>query len=348
MGIPDNFLIEDIREQKDFHMETFSGYKKLDVFKALFKSIETYKIEETCIWTIELLLSCQTSMLYEKFLLYSSKYINILNPNLPNLLCNRYTYYKNLNISNKEAINNQTIRNHLIEIALALSFSNKTKATLLPKLCNNDFKNEFFIKKLKARDQSIISKYSQKNDPVVVNIILNELWDRVRTKNIKEALYFLNWLITYDKNKKFVCASREVEGISKKYYTDFNMYIWYIFINESYSNSKIQSLVSNLFELSLYQYTKSKSIMMIIHAIKLLCSNELLDINQPTIVNRHSTIQVISKVNLIILSKKKFTWKRKRQTIKFETPTKKVSQLEEDSISEKEKIVMSLDSMFNL
>ena len=348
MGIPDNFLIEDIREQKDFHMETFSGYKKLDVFKALFKSIETYKIEETCIWTIELLLSCQTSMLYEKFLLYSSKFINILNPNLPNLLCNRYTYYKNLNISNKEAINNQTIRNHLIEIALALSFSNKTKATLLPKLCNNDFKNEFFIKKLKARDQSIISKYSQKNDPVVVNIILNELWDRVRTKNIKEALYFLNWLITYDKNKKFVCASREVEGISKKYYTDFNMYIWYIFLNESYSNSKIQSLVSNLFELSLYQYTKSKSIMMIIHAIKLLCSNELLDINQPTIVNRHSTIQVISKVNLIILSKKKFTWKRKRQTIKFETPTKKVSQLEEDSISEKEKIVMSLDSMFNL
>ena len=348
MGIPDNFLIEDIREQKDFHMETFSGYKKLDVFKALFKSIETYKIEETCIWTIELLLSCQTSMLYEKFLLYSSKFINILNPNLPNLLCNRYTYYKNLNISNKEAINNQTIRNHLIEIALALSFSNKTKATLLPKLCNNDFKNELFIKKLKARDQSIISKYSQKNDPVVVNIILNELWDRVRTKNIKEALYFLNWLITYDKNKKFVCASREVEGISKKYYTDFNMYIWYIFLNESYSNSKIQSLVSNLFELSLYQYTKSKSIMMIIHAIKLLCSNELLDINQPTIVNRHSTIQVISKVNLIILSKKKFTWKRKRQTIKFETPTKKVSQLEEDSISEKEKIVMSLDSMFNL
>ena len=247
MGIPDNFLIEDIREQKDFHMETFSGYKKLDVFKALFKSIETYKIEETCIWTIELLLSCQTSMLYEKFLLYSSKFINILNPNLPNLLCNRYTYYKNLNISNKEAINNQTIRNHLIEIALALSFSNKTKATLLPKLCNNDFKNEFFIKKLKARDQSIISKYSQKNDPVVVNIILNELWDRVRTKNIKEALYFLNWLITYDKNKKFVCASREVEGISKKYYTDFNMYIWYIFLNESYSNSKKQALVSNLF-----------------------------------------------------------------------------------------------------
>ena len=126
------------------------------------------------------------------------------------------------------------------------------------------------------------------------------------------------------------------------------MYIWYIFINESYSNSKIQSLVSNLFELSLYQYTKSKSIMMIIHAIKLLCSNELLDINQPTIVNRHSTIQVISKVNLIILSKKKFTWKRKRQTIKFETPTKKDSTLDEDSISEKEKIVMSLDSMFNL
>jgi hypothetical protein len=347
MGIPDNFLIDDIREQKDFHMETFSGYKKLDVFKALFKSIETYKIEETCNWTIELLLSCQTSMLYEKFILYSSKYINILNPNLPSLLCNRYTYYKNLNLSNKEAINNQTIRNHLIEIALALSFSNKTKATILPKMCNNDFKNEFFIKNLKARDQSIISKYSQKNDPVVVNIILNELWDRVSNKNLNEALYFLNWLIIYDKNKKFVCASREVEGLSKKYYTDFNMYIWYIFLNESYSNSKKQSLVSNLFELSLYQYTKSKSIMMIIHAIKLLCANELLDINQPSIVKRDTMFQVISKVNFLVLSKKKFTWKRRRQTIKFETQKKQENNAE-DPISNKEKIVMSLDTMFNL
>lgn len=347
MGIPDNFLIDDIREQKDFHMETFSGYKKLDVFKALFKSIETYKIEETCIWTIELLLSCQTSMLYEKFILYSSKHINILNPNLPNLLCNRYTYYKNLNLSNKEAINNQTIRNHLIEIALTLSFSNKTKATILPKLCNNDFKNEFFIKKLKARDQSVISKYSQKNDPVVVNIILNELWDRVSNKNVNEALYFLNWLITYDKNKKFVCASREVEGLSKKYYTDFNMYVWYIFLNESYSNSKKQSLVSNLFELSLYQYTKSKSITMIIHAIKLLCANELLDINQPTIDKRDTIIQVISKVNFLVLSKKKFTWKRRRQTIKFETQKKQENNAE-DPISDREKIVMSLDTMFNL
>ena len=82
MGIPNDFLIEDIRTQKDFTIETFSGYKKTEVFNALFKAIETYKIEEVAIWTIELLLSCQTSVLYEKFISYSSKYINILNPNL--------------------------------------------------------------------------------------------------------------------------------------------------------------------------------------------------------------------------------------------------------------------------
>lgn len=343
MGIPNDFLIEDIRTQKDFNIETFSGYKKTEVFSALFKAIETYKIEEVSIWTTELMLSCQTSVLYEKFISYSSKYINILNPNLPSLLCNRYTYYKNMNISNSEALNNQTIRNHLIEIALVLSFSHKTKGTILPKLCNNDFKNEFLIKKLKANSQTIITKYSQKNDPVVVNIILNELWDRILKKNLKEALYFLNWLITYDKNKKLVCASREVEGLSKKYFTDFNMYIWYIFINEHY-NGHLQSLVSNLFEMSLYQYTKTKSILMIVHAMKLLCEKNI-NLSQPIFTNRYTVYQVISKVNFIVASKKKFTQRKKKETIKFEVSNPKET-FTNDTISEKEKIVMSLDTMF--
>ena len=338
MGIPSEFLIEDIRTQKDFTIETFSGYKKSEVFNALFKAIETYKIEEVAIWTIELMLSCQTSVLYEKFIIYACKYITILNPNLPNLLCNRYTYYKNMSISNCEALNNQTIRNHLIEIALALSLSHKTKATLLPKLCNNDFKNEFFIKKLKANSQSIITKYSQRGDPVVVNIILNELWDRIQKKNIKEALYFLNWLITYDKNKKLVCASREVEGLSKKYYTDFNMYIWYIFLNEHYSNG-VKSLISQLFEMSLYQYTKTKSIVMIVHAIKLLCEKNI-NLSQPIIANRNVVYQVISKVNFIVASKEKFTQKKKKETVKFEASKPN------ETISKKEQIVMSLDTMF--
>ena len=117
-------------------------------------------------------------------------------------------------------------------------------------------------------------------------------------KNIKEALYFLNWLITYDKNKKLVCASREVEGLSKKYYTDFNMYIWYIFLNEHYSNG-VKSLISQLFEMSLYQYTKTKSIVMIVHAIKLLCEKNI-NLSQPIIANRNVVYQVISKVNFIV------------------------------------------------
>jgi len=335
-------IINDIRLPKDFHTETFSGYKKVDVYKALFKCIDEYKIEETCFWTIELLLSCQAPILYEKCILYLSKYINVLNPKLPLVFVNRYSFWKNNKLNAKEAINNQSIRNHLIELVLYLALSNKTKYGALPKVSEADFKKEIILKKLKANQQTIINKYSQKNDPVEVNVLVNELWDRILNKKTQEALYFFNMLLVLDKKKNIVCHLRNSEFIPKKFHSDFTMYLWYIFINESFisHNRQTQSIVNNLFELSSYQYTKAKTAQLLIYVIKLL-SFPNLDLNKPLCSARHSIIQATAKVNFIIANKKSFEILKKKEKIEFiETSTKPPT---ENKMNKKEQAMMSLD-----
>ena len=53
----EEYLIKDIREMGHFKDETFSGFKKRDVFSELFKSIESGKIENACFWITECIIS---------------------------------------------------------------------------------------------------------------------------------------------------------------------------------------------------------------------------------------------------------------------------------------------------
>ena len=332
--------INDIRSQKDFAIQTFCGYRKLDVFKALFSSIESHKVEEVCYWIVELILSGFTSQLFDKFIIYSCKYINIINPKLFKLLLKRYSYWKNLKSDSLSIRTNPSIYNYLIEIGLLLTLSGKLKYKSLPKITSKDFEQENFLKKLKAKDQKIIKSYSQKNDPCEVNIIVNELWWNIKNHNVEGALYFFNMLYMLDKKKNIKCHERACDYISKKYYSDFTMYLWFIFINESiHINKKLNDLINTLFEISCYQYSKTKTCHFLITSIKFL-SNPHIDYNKQICNQRYTIIQATSKVNYIIKEKKAFEITQQKQTIDFSEPKKKKI---DNSLSDKEKIVMSLD-----
>ena len=60
MSISLEYVINDIRQQKEFDKKSFSGFSTKAVFDTLKKSISDNKIEEACHWTIELILSLQT------------------------------------------------------------------------------------------------------------------------------------------------------------------------------------------------------------------------------------------------------------------------------------------------
>ena len=71
----EEYLIKDIREMGHFKDETFSGFKKREVYTTLFKSIETNKVENACYWITECIISGYTLDILEKLLIFSSKII---------------------------------------------------------------------------------------------------------------------------------------------------------------------------------------------------------------------------------------------------------------------------------
>ena len=76
----DIYRITDSRDYKMFSKKSFSGYKKTDVMNALFKSIESKKIENACHWTTECIISGYTLSLWEKLIIYGMKVVHINNP----------------------------------------------------------------------------------------------------------------------------------------------------------------------------------------------------------------------------------------------------------------------------
>ena len=57
--IPNKYYITDFRKITDFKKQTYNGYQKSDVLSALQKSILEQKLEESCHWAVEMLVSGQ-------------------------------------------------------------------------------------------------------------------------------------------------------------------------------------------------------------------------------------------------------------------------------------------------
>ena len=89
------YIIIDPRPIECFKEKTFSDFKKKDVIKELFKNIEKSKVESSCFWITECIISGYTLEIFDKLIIYASKTIHINNPNLPEFLLNRYNCFLN-------------------------------------------------------------------------------------------------------------------------------------------------------------------------------------------------------------------------------------------------------------
>ena len=77
INIPENYKIID--KNTKYEKKTFSGYKKTSVFTEINNCMLDSRIENTCYWAAEIHCSGYTELLWEKIILFSSKYININN-----------------------------------------------------------------------------------------------------------------------------------------------------------------------------------------------------------------------------------------------------------------------------
>ncbi len=287
--IPDEYYINDFRKLSDFKKITYSGYQKSDVLSALQKSIMDNKIEESCHWAGEMLISGHLMECWDRIILINSKLINHSNPNLPFYLWSRFVQsvqiiqdekYHGEKILNLR--NNQECRNHLTDIVTILTLSPKNKMKSLPKITNEDFRLDYFEEKLEAKKIYLLEKIIKHNDPSEINIVMNEFAFQItaRTGNLEKALYWLNWILEWEKMniKKadgFNCAIRVRKYIKPQYHHDIVWMIWDVIFQEATirDNEELNKQLIGLFKLFKYNFTspgKRKKTPLLVHALSLI------------------------------------------------------------------------------
>jgi len=266
------YLIIDPRPSECFKEKTFSGFKKRDIFKELFKTIEDKKIESACFWITECIVSGYTVEIFEKLINYSSKMIHINNPNLPSFLLNRFNCFMNSisDIDKKQLIhirNTLSVRNCLFDIVVTISLSDKTdKYSKYKKINEEDFHFNNIKKKLNATMQILPSHIIKFTDPEELRIIMNEFFFSLKNKlgGYEKACYWISWLLEWEKiNKKkklkFEIEERDIKGLDKKYCKDLVWLVWSIIFEEgNLMDNNIKNQIKSLFILFKNNYTSGK------------------------------------------------------------------------------------------
>ena len=273
--ISDKISIVDSRLLKNFKDQTFGGYKLAQASKALEKAIIEDKVEPALHWTLQLFLSGIVQPLWNMFIIFACKSINIYSIQLPEFIYNKTIQWQHIvdNIKySKDNIlllrNHPTIRLLLAEMVTILCLSKKRKINQLPKIKKPDFIIENFKSKLEAKDNRFIEDICIDGDPSEIKIAINEFALNIYNSNINKSLFWLNWIIEWEKINskkygKYECGIRTIEGIDSKYYKDIVWLIWAM-INKlrqlKYSlcvDNNINLQISYLYKLYINKFTPS-------------------------------------------------------------------------------------------
>uniref|UniRef100_A0A6C0J680 Uncharacterized protein n=1 Tax=viral metagenome TaxID=1070528 RepID=A0A6C0J680_9ZZZZ len=325
MDVPSNFLINDIRKTEDFRKKTFSGYSRKDVFDIFFKSLDENKLEESCQWCVEIVISGYYEDLWDRLINYISKYIGVHNPLLPYTLFLRIVKFlklKKIDVYKNnylELRNSQEVRNLFCELVCIIIMSTKTrKPNNLVKITPTEFLLEGFQKRLLAKTFDGAEKFVMADDPNELRIIINEFFYNIEESRFKlnNLVYWLSWALEWEKNiqkKKgeLICSIRDISGIDKKYCRDFIWIIWEVILYETNNknNEILTKQIRSLYEFFKMKFTESKKrkrINLILNALDLLSIQMNYDFveKNPIIDRYHILIQACGNINLLYKEKK--------------------------------------------
>jgi hypothetical protein len=239
--VPNKSHLNDTRSLAEFKTLTLGGFQKGKVFSAMEKAITSAKIEHACYWAYQLLASGQATALWDRLFLYIYKNINIANSNLPGWILGKDIAWIRL-ISIKEYTkdgilhlrNNQLARNLITEMVTMICLSRKRKLdSLTLKIKETDFIIANFHAKCQVRDNIMIAGLLGPNDPSEIRIACNEFCYNLVNKQIQETLYWLNWILYWEKinvkkYKLFIVQQRNIEGIQTADQRDVIWLVWSI------------------------------------------------------------------------------------------------------------------------
>ena len=198
-----------------------------------------------------------------------------------------------------------------------LCLSKKRKINQLPKIKPNEFIIDNFKAKLEAKNNKFIDAICIDGDPSEIKIAINELSLHIYNSNINKALYWLSWIVEWEKINskkygKYECGIRTNEGVDGKYFKDVVWLIWAVIHNIckiKYSHSlglglggnDVSIQIANLYKLYINKFTpatRPKKQYYIIWA--LLYITEALDYATPLVDNPIILFQSILSFDKLI------------------------------------------------
>jgi len=350
MTIPIDYRIIDTRSAQNYTKKTFSNYLIADVLTVFNTALLSCKLEESCNWSIELLISGLYDKFWDKIFNIIFKNININNPLLPSFIYKRYLkfiMYLEKYDNKLELRNNQVIRNMFCEICCVICNSVKTKSLSFSKIKDNDFNMNYLTTKMKADRDSYINSKLKYGDPSEMKIIMNEFNYCLNSKNYELCNYWVSWAFEFEKkntkkNSTYVCGFREIECIDNKYKNDLCWFIWEILIKEAMNmNENIRDNIQvlyKLYKLNFKSSQKSKKNYYFLYAIKYF--TDIHTSSNTIIPNFNIIIQACSNVNNLFIDKINNSQNKNKIIVEKNNYSKNVSNIKHnqtDKQNEKDK-----------
>ena len=266
-----NYLINDYRKVSSFSKTSFSGYPKKDIIKSFINNLILSKVHDACYLGIEMHISLYFNLIIENVFLISSQYVNISNPNLPNILYTELLRINKIKSYNKikDDRNDQEIRNLISYIISVVTLSPKNsnfQIDLLTKI--NDMNFDVFVieKNIKYKNLDLVMKLFFPDESKELILVINEIANILRNPSgkTKEILYWFSWLIDWEKKcrrdgNELIIKSRKIDGVTPKNSKFWEWIVWSVFINEAYyrDNPNIYKQIYSLYNIYKFNFKKS-------------------------------------------------------------------------------------------
>ena len=290
--------INDERKITEFKNITFSGYKKTEARKELLKNIISNRIEPVCFWVGEFVCAGHFLYLWEIVFLFIGKNIHIGNPKLPIYIELKLDEFAD--IINKfegrelRLRNNPKVRKIFAEVFIILAQSKKKNSFDCPKISHNEFNIQNIGYRLEADNLNQSKKYFSSKDPKELLLCINEFIWHIKKKNTTDAIYWLEWLMTYEtvckKSKKILTCDKRKFPVEFKYRTESIWIIWDILLGISDKNPGLNKIINGILRLFCVRYStgiKRKRRFLIYFAISLI--TEKID----------GSIKIVAKENIL-------------------------------------------------
>jgi len=249
-------LLDD-REPSFFRTETFSGYKRTDVRKALQTSLQEGRVEHACNWSVELICSGHFADIWDILLLHLGRFLHIRRPLIIPYVERRLSLFRNIIRQTQmydtvlDLRNVVVVRQLLAEVVTVLSLMEKR-----PEIEEVGLGDD--LMDLTGRLVADRPDYGVHEEPKELVIALNELsYHLVRTRSMRSACFWIEWVLAYlekchKRGEPLFCERRmEYQGIiDKKHLADPVWLLWETLARHSHTSGKqVMNSLLSLFQM---------------------------------------------------------------------------------------------------